>query len=124
MRIFPIALIIIGVLGVLKYFGFIDPGYVHLLWPFFLIAIGASMLLRRRHWHADMYGHMQDRWEHRMIRRFGPGWANLSEEERERFRAGMQQWHGHRGMGSMAAGSAASTAADNGTTPAAPGEQR
>lgn len=35
---------------------------------------------------------MLDRWERRMQRRFGPGWANLSEEERERFRAGMRQW--------------------------------
>ena len=32
-----------------------------------------------------------------MHRRFGPGWNSLSEEERERFRAGMNQWQSRDG---------------------------
>jgi uncharacterized membrane protein len=93
MRIFPLVLIAIGVFGVLKHYGFIDPALMPLLWPLLLIAIGVAMLARGPRWRADMRERMQDRWERGMRRRFGPGWANLSEEERERFRAGMRQGH-------------------------------
>lgn len=95
MRIFPLALIAIGVFGVLKHYGLIDPAFVNLFWPLLLIGIGAAMLARGPGWRADMRERMQGRWERRMQRRFGPGWANLSEEERERFRAGMRQGHFH-----------------------------
>ncbi|WP_028601203.1 LiaI-LiaF-like domain-containing protein [Ottowia thiooxydans] len=97
MRIFPFALIAIGVFGVLKHFGFIDPAFVQLFWPLILIGIGIAMLARGPRWRADMRERMQDRWERRMNRQFGPGWTNLSEEERNRFRAGMRQWHSHGG---------------------------
>ena len=40
MRIFPLALIAIGVLGVLKHYGLIDPAFWHLFWPLLLIGIG------------------------------------------------------------------------------------
>ena len=95
MRILPLALIAIGVLGVLKHFGFIDPTFVHLLWPLLFIGIGVALLARGPRWRADMHERVQDRWERRMHRHFGPGWANLSEAERERFRAGMRQWQSH-----------------------------
>jgi hypothetical protein len=95
MRLFPLALIAIGVFGVLKHYGLIDPAWVHLFWPVLLIGIGVAMLARGPRWHADMHDRMQDRWERRMHRRFGPGWAKLSEEERDRFRAGMRQGHVH-----------------------------
>jgi hypothetical protein len=129
MRIFPLALIAIGVFGVLKHYGFIDPAYVHLLWPVILIGIGVAMLARGPRWRSDMRERMQDRWERRMNRHFGPGWANLSEEERERFRAGMQQWQSHfrRGGGGS---SSAPTPASEGSSPKTsaqppgPGEQR
>ena len=91
MRIFPFALIAIGVFGVLKHYGLIDPAFVNLFWPLLLIGIGAAMLARGPRWRADMRERMADRWERRMHRRFGPGWANLSDDERERFRAGMRQ---------------------------------
>ena len=93
MRIFPLALIAIGVFGVLNHYGLIDPAFVHLFWPLLLIGIGVAMLARGPRWRADMHERMQDRWERRMHRRFGPGWANLSEEERERFR--VVQWQLH-----------------------------
>ncbi len=95
MRIFPLALIAIGVLGVLRHYGLIDPAWVRLFWPLLLIGIGVAMLARGPRWRADMRERMQDRWERRMQRHFGPGWANLSDEERERFRAGMRQWQSH-----------------------------
>ena len=129
MRIFPIALIAIGVFGVLNHYGLIDPAFVHLLWPLLLIGVGVAMLARGPRWRADMHERMQERWERRMHRRFGPGWANLSEEERERFRAGMRQWqsHFHGGGGGT---SPAPTPASDGSSPnasaqpPAPGEQR
>jgi hypothetical protein len=129
MRIFPLALIAIGVFGMLKHYGLIDPAFVHLLWPVILIGIGVAMLARGPRWRADMRERMQDRWERRMNRHFGPGWANLSEEERERFRAGMQQGQSHfrRGGGGS---SSAPTAASEGSSPKpsaqppGPGEQR
>lgn len=99
MRLFPFALIAIGVFELLKHFGFIDPAFVQLFWPVLLIALGVAMLLRGPRWRADMRGRMQDRWERRMQRHFGPGWANLTPEERERFLAGMRQWHGPCGSG-------------------------
>lgn len=115
MRILPLALIAIGVFGVLKHYGLIDPAFVHLFWPLLAIGIGVALLARGPRWRADMREHMHDRWEHRMQRHFGPGWANLSDEERERFRAGMRQWHSHSQDGA------------DGRSPAhppAPGEQR
>lgn len=47
MRIFPIALIVIGSLGVAKHFGLIPIGMLHLVGPLLLIALGAALLLRR-----------------------------------------------------------------------------
>lgn len=114
MRIVPLALIALGVFGVLKHFGLIDPAFVHLFWPLLLIGIGLAMLARGPRWRADMRERMEDRWERRMHRRFGPGWASLSEAERERLRTGMRQGHPHGGDG-------------GGPPPApppAPGEQR
>ena len=93
MRIVPLVLIGIGVFGVLKHFGFVDPEFFHLFWPLLLIGIGVALLSRGPRWRSDMRERMQDRWERRMHRHFGPGWANLSEAERERFRAGMRQWN-------------------------------
>lgn len=95
MRIFPLVLIAVGVFGLLKHYGLIDPAVLQLFWPLLLIGIGVAMLVRGPRWRGDMRERMQDRWERRMHRHFGPGWANLSEEERERFRAGMRQWRGH-----------------------------
>ena len=46
MRVLPLALIAIGVFGVLKHLGFIDPAFVHLFWPVLLIGIGVAMLYR------------------------------------------------------------------------------
>jgi hypothetical protein len=127
MRIFPLALIGIGVFGVLEHYGLIDPAFVHLFWPLLLIAIGVAMLSRGPRWRADMRERMHDRWERRMHRHFGPGWANLSEEERQRFRAGMRQWNFRDSGGGV---SSAPTAASGGASPRppaqppAPGEQR
>ena len=95
MRLFPLALIVVGVFGVLKHYGLIDASFIHLAWPLLLIGIGVAMLARGPRWRADMRERLHERWERRMHRHFGPGWANLSEEERERFRAGMRQWRGH-----------------------------
>ena len=47
MRIFPIALIVIGSLGVAKYLGLIPIGMFHLIGPILLIALGVALLLRR-----------------------------------------------------------------------------
>src|SRR5215472_18463142 len=80
MRILPLALIAIGVFGVLNHYGLIDPAFVNLLWPLLLIGIGVAMLARGPRWRAGMRERMHDRWERRMHRHFGPGWANLSEE--------------------------------------------
>ena len=113
MRIFPIALIAIGVFELLKHLGFIDPAWMNLFWPVLLIVIGVAMLLRGPRWHAHMHGRLHDRWERRMHRHFGPGWAHLSDEERERFRAGMRQWHSQGRPGGEAP-----------AQPPAPGEQR
>ena len=129
MRILPIALIAIGVFGVLKHYGLIDPAFVHLLWPLLLIGIGVAMLAHGPRWRADMRERIQDRWERRMHRRFGPGWANLSDEERERFRAGMRQWHSHSHRGGGGKSSAPTPASggsppNSSARPPAPGEQR
>ena len=127
MRIFPLALIAIGIFGVLKHYGLIDPAFVNLLWPLLLIGIGVALLARGPRWRADMHERMRDRWERRMHHHFGPGWANLSEEERERFRAGMRQWqsHFHRGgTGGSSAPTAASDGSKSSAQPPAPGEQR
>jgi len=127
MRIFPLVLIVIGVFGVLEHFGLIDPAWVSLLWPFLLIGIGAALLWRGPRWRAGMRERTQDRWERRMHRHFGPGWANLSDDERERFRAGMRQWQCRRGGdGTSSAPAPGSDASVPGspTRPPAPGEQR
>jgi uncharacterized membrane protein YfcA len=47
MRIFPIALIVIGMLGVAKHLGFIPIGMLHLIGPLLLIALGVALLFRR-----------------------------------------------------------------------------
>ena len=127
MRIFPLALIAAGVFGVLKHYGLIDPAWVNLFWPLLLIGIGVAMLARGPHWRADMRDRMQGRWERRMHRRFGPGWARLSEEERERFRAGMRQGHvdGDRGGRPPAPTTAGEGSSPNSSAPPpAPGEHR
>jgi hypothetical protein len=127
MRIFPLILIGIGVFGVLKHFGLIDAALFHLFWPLLLIGIGLALLSRGPRWRSDMRERMHDRWERRMHRHFGPGWANLSEAERERFRAGMRQSNFHDvGRGSAAPptpGSDGSFAKPS-AQPPAPGEQR
>ena len=129
MRILPLALVAIGVFGLLKHYGLIDPAFVQLFWPLLLIGIGVAMLARGPRWRADMRERMQDRWERRMHRHFGPGWANLSEEERERFRAGMRQWRSHFHGGDGGSPSAPPSASDGSSStpsaqPPAPGEPR
>ncbi len=119
MRIFPLALIAIGVFGLLKHYGLIDSAFVQLFWPLLLVAIGVAMLARGPRWRANMHERVRDRWERRMHRRFGPGWASLSDEERERFRAGMQQGHVHGGGNSPLP-----RPASEGSSPPVPGEQR
>ncbi len=47
MRIFPIALIVIGSLGIAKYLGLIPIGMFHLVGPLLLIALGVALLFRR-----------------------------------------------------------------------------
>lgn len=121
MRIVPLALIAIGVFGLLKHFGLIDPAMLALFWPLLLIGIGVAMLLRGPRWRADMHERLGDRWERRMQRRFGPGWANLSEDERERFRAGMRHWRSRGPCGGDAVPPAASAVgASAPADPAAP----
>lgn len=46
MRIFPIALIVIGVLGVARYMGFIPAGMFPLIGPLLLIALGVALIVR------------------------------------------------------------------------------
>lgn len=46
MRIFPIALIVIGSLGLAKSFGLIPVGAFHVIGPALLIALGVALLLR------------------------------------------------------------------------------
>ncbi len=129
MRIFPLALIAIGVFELLKHYGLIDPAFLQLFWPLLLIGIGVAMLARGPRWRADVRERMQDRWERRMHRHFGPGWASLSEEERERFRAGMRQWHSHFHGGDGGSPSAPTPAGDGSSPkssaqPPVPSEQR
>ena len=47
MRIFPVALIVIGALGVAKYLGLIPVGMYHLIGPVLLIALGVTLFFRR-----------------------------------------------------------------------------
>ncbi len=47
MRIFPIALIVIGSLGVAKYLGLIPIAMFHLIGPLLLIALGVALFFRR-----------------------------------------------------------------------------
>jgi hypothetical protein len=129
MRIFPLALIAVGVFGVLHHYGLIDTAFVNLFWPLLLIGIGVAMLARGPRWRAGVHERMQNRWERRMHRHFGPGWANLSEEERERFRAGMRQWQSHFHRSGAGGSSAATPASDASSAKSSaqspgPGEQR
>jgi RNA polymerase sigma factor (sigma-70 family) len=119
MRLFPLALIAFGVFELLKHFGLIDAALLQLFWPLLLIAIGVAMLARGPRWRADMHERMHGRWERRMHRHFGPGWAKLSDEERERFREGMQQWRSHGPADGGAEASAPPSARDS-TFPAPP----
>ena len=74
MRIFPLALIAVGVFGLLKHFGWIDPAFLHVFWPLLLIGIGVAMLARGPRRRGEMRERLQERWERRMHRHFGPGW--------------------------------------------------
>lgn len=47
MRIFPIALIVIGILGIAKHLGYIPIGAFHLIGPLLLIALGVALLFRK-----------------------------------------------------------------------------
>ncbi len=47
MRIFPIALIVIGALGVARYFGLIPVGMFQVIGPILLIALGVALFFRR-----------------------------------------------------------------------------
>ena len=47
MRIFPIALIVIGSLGIARYLGLIPVGMFQLIGPLLLIALGVALLFRR-----------------------------------------------------------------------------
>lgn len=114
MRIFPLALIAIGVIGVLKHFGLIDPEFMRLFWPLLLIAIGVVMLIAGPRWRAGARERMHGQWERRMHRRFGPGWNSLSEEERDRFRAGMNRWQTRDGNGAKPGDAPAEPPAPNG----------
>ena len=49
MRIFPVALIVIGALGVARHLGLIPVGMFHLIGPLLLIALGVALLFRRSH---------------------------------------------------------------------------
>ena len=54
MRIFPIALIVVGSLGVAKYLGLIPIGMFHLIGPLLLIALGVALFFRSpRHCDGD-----------------------------------------------------------------------
>ena len=61
MRFFPIALIVVGSLGLAKYFGLIPIGMFHVIGPLLLIALGVALLFRRPRlgcgdWHAGHGG--------------------------------------------------------------------
>jgi uncharacterized membrane protein len=56
MRIFPIALIIIGAVGVAKYLGLIPVGMFHLIGPVLLIALGVALLFRRPRYCRNGWG--------------------------------------------------------------------
>ena len=93
-----------------------------LLSTLLLIAVGLAMLIAGPRWRAQARERMHERWEHRMHRRFGAGWNSLSEEERERFRAGMNHWHG-RGRDHRA-GAPGSEAPATPSEPTAPSDPR
>lgn len=61
MRIFPIALVVIGSLGVANHFGLIPVGMFHLIGPLLLIALGVGLFFRGPHrcrddWHGRSGG--------------------------------------------------------------------
>ena len=95
MRILPIALIAVGTYGVLRHYGLVDPEFLRLAGPVALIALGVALYWRGPRWRSEMHNRLHGKWERRMHRHFGPGWANLSDAERDRFRTGMRQWHAH-----------------------------
>lgn len=47
MRIFPVALIVVGSIGLARHFGLIPVGMLPLLGPLLLIALGVALLLRK-----------------------------------------------------------------------------
>ena len=47
MRIFPVALIVAGSLGLAKHLGLLPPGAFHLIGPLLLIALGVALMFRR-----------------------------------------------------------------------------
>ncbi|MEZ5606443.1 MAG: hypothetical protein R3E52_04810 [Burkholderiaceae bacterium] len=49
MRILPVAFIVIGALGVAKFYGLIPVGAFPLIGPLLLIALGVALLFRRSH---------------------------------------------------------------------------
>lgn len=49
MRIFPIALIVVGSLGLAKHLGWLPVGAFHLIGPLLLIALGVALMFRRPH---------------------------------------------------------------------------
>lgn len=54
MRIFPVALIVVGLLGVAKSLGLIPIEMFHVIGPLLLIALGMTLLFRRPHGcHSD-----------------------------------------------------------------------
>ena len=61
MRIFPLALIVIGLLGVAKYLGLIPIGMFHLIGPLLLIALGMALLFRPRRCPGDWRAHRNGR---------------------------------------------------------------
>ena len=65
MRIFPVALIVIGSLGVAKHLGLIPIGMFHLIGPLLLTALGVALLFRR-----------QRRCRHDLHARIGSGSTN------------------------------------------------
>ncbi len=62
MRILPVALIVIGLLGIAKHLGLIPIGMIPFIAPLLLIAVGVALLFRRRHGcHGAWQAHCGDR---------------------------------------------------------------
>lgn len=111
--------------GCSKHFGLVDPAFLHLLWPLLLIGIGVAMLARGPRWRADMRERMHAGTSHAPTLRPRPG--ELSEEERERFRAGMRQWKSRvhaEGCGHSSTPASDGTGPKSSARPPSPGEHR